>query len=214
MKVRTTMSPHSNSQPQLVICDTNVIVLMVLFKPLVMFTNTYSFAQIEVDQSVIDEMQNWLDRNNKKVQKFTRPIIEQAINLSMTQSGRLKGLTIEEMERSHKLISAREAALKPEEKGMATSKTDKDLLSLAWKNKVKIATQERTMRSVGARTLGANRILSFEELVVDLIQERKITTQEVNDGLDAIARMNEKIDNHRGKLIKDALDQLIQTSPT
>jgi hypothetical protein len=94
---------------------------------------------------------------------------------------------------------------------MATSKTDKDLLSLAWKNKANIATQERTMRSVGLRTLGPDRVLSFEELVVDLIQERKITAQDVADGLDALSRMNEKIDSQRGKLIQAALDQLAQS---
>ena len=212
MKVRTTMSSLNSNHQHLVICDTNVIILMALFKPSLMFTNNYSFGLVAVDQSVVDEMQNWLDKNNKKTQKFTRPIIENAISLSTHQVGRLMGLTIDEMNRSHKLISSREAALKPEEKGMATSKTDKDLLSLAWKNKAKIATQERTMRSVALRTLGQDRVLSFEELVADLIKERKITAQEVADGLDALNRMNEKLDPQRAKLIQRALDQLAHSS--
>lgn len=172
-----------------------------------MFTNTYSFGKIEVHQSVIDEMQAWLDRNNKKVQKFTRPIIEQAIALSIKQSGRLVSLTTEEMARSHRMISTKEASLGPEQKGLATSKTDKDLLAFAWKNKSKIATQERTMRSVGAMTIGNDRILSFEELVIDLIEEKKITPNEVSTGLDTISRMNERIDVQRGKLIQSALDK-------
>lgn len=207
MRIRTIMIPPDNNQVQLVICDTNVVILMVLFKSTIMFTNTYSFGQIEVHQSVIAEMQAWLDKNNRKAQKFTRPILEQAIALSTDQSGRLRELTSEEMKRSHKMISSKEVSLGPEEKGFATSETDKDLLASAWKNKTKLATQERTMRSIGAKTLGRDRILSFEELVVDLIQERKITAQEVTDGLDAIVRMNEKIDSQRGKLIQAALDQ-------
>ena len=201
--------PNNNSH--LVICDTNVVMLMVLFKPSVMFTNTYSFGKVEVHQSVIDEMQAWLDRNNKKVIKFTRPIIEQAIALSTKQSGRLQSLPPEEMSRSHRLISTKEASLGPDEKGLATSKTDKDLLAFAWKNKSKIATQERTMRSVGAKTIGSDRILSFEEFVVDLIKEKKITADEVNNGLDTISRMNEKIDAQRGKLIQSALEKVLNS---
>jgi hypothetical protein len=173
-----------------------------------MFNNTYSFGKIEVHQSVIDEMQAWLDRNNRKVLKFTRPIIEQAIAFSIKQSGRLSSLTDAEMARSHRIISTKEASLGPEQKGLATSKTDKDLLAYAWKNKSKIATQERTMRSIGALTIGHDRILSFEELIVDLIEETKITTDDVTNGLEAISRMNEKIDVQSGKLIQAALDKL------
>ncbi len=197
---------QTTSKIHLVICDTNVVMMMVLFKPSIMFSNIYSFGHVEIHQSVIDEMQTWIDRNNRKAQKFTKPIIEQAIKLSQQHTGKLKQLTHEEMNRSHRTISSKEAKLEPHQKGFATSKTDKDLLAFAWKNQASLATQERTMRSIGELTLGKDRVISFEELVVDLIKNKKITKTEVTDGISAIENMNEYLHPERAKLIKTALE--------
>ena len=166
----TSQQQQNNNNPiEIIICDTNVVVLMTLFKPSVMFAAQYSFGKIKVHQCVIEQLQGWLDRNNQKVKKFTAPIIQDALRLAKTVSQNIKEPTDDQFKRSARYIAGKENSLNPEEKGMATDKVDQLLLILAYVNKAYLATQERTMTSVAKKTLPAGRVIRFEDLVLDLI---------------------------------------------
>ena len=63
----TNQQSLNKTASDIIICDTNVVILMTLFKPTVMFAALYSFGKIKVHQCVIDQLQNWVDKNNQKV---------------------------------------------------------------------------------------------------------------------------------------------------
>jgi len=61
----TNQQPLNRAPSDIIICDTNVVILMTLFKPTIMFTSVYTFGKIKVHQCVIDQIQNWVDKNNQ-----------------------------------------------------------------------------------------------------------------------------------------------------
>lgn len=189
---------------RLIICDSNVVMMMTLFRPTVMFTATYSFGAIEVHRSVIEELEKWLERKGAKFKKFGQGIIEDALRYSKEHTGRLKELSEEERRKSHKVLAAMESSVSPENKGADTSATDKDLLTLAWKNKAKLATQERTMRAVALRSLGKDALLSFEEMVADLHKSGALSKKDVFDGVDNLNRFGESLRSD-GKAIVETI---------
>lgn len=202
------MSQPSESKPpapKLVICDSNVVMLMTTFCQTKMFDSKYSFGELEVHVSVIDELERWITRRGAKFTKFGQGLIEDALRYSRQHTGKLKELSDGERTKSHKTLAAMESRISPESKGADTSTTDKDLLTLAWKNKARLATQERTMRSLALRSLGKDALLSFEEMVVDLHKAGVLSTKEVKDGLDNLARFNESLRTDGKKLIDDQL---------
>lgn len=199
VQAKTKASSH------LLICDTNIVVKMTLFKQSKMFDAEYSFGEVEIHESVLAEIRRWIDHEGKKARKFGAQLLEDAINRASDHTGRLRGLDPAEMRRSFKALSAMEAALEPHEIGSATSRTDKELLTLAWKNRANLATEERTMRSLGKRSLGKDRVFSFANLVVDLLQIGGISRGEVETGLDTLARYDERLPREEENEIRGAM---------
>lgn len=167
-----------------------------------MFTANYSFGTIKVHQCVIDQLQSWLDKNNKKVQKFNAGNIQIAIKLATAASGGIKEPTDDQFKRSVKIITAKENALNPSEKGMATDTVDQKLLILAYVNKAYLATQERTMTAIGSKTLPSGRILRFEDLVLDLKSIGQLSKDEIQTGLNSLDQFKEILDSGKRKKIE------------
>lgn len=167
-----------------------------------MFTATYSFGTIKVHQCVIDQLQAWLDKNNKKVQKFTPAIIQNAIKLATSASTGIKEPTDEQFKRSVKIIAAKESGLSQSEKGMATDIVDQKLLILAYVNKAYLATQERTMTSIGNKTLPPGRVIRFEDLVLDLKANNQLSKDELLSGLGSLDHFKEILNSQKRKEIE------------
>ncbi len=188
------VEPKKDSSPQVIICDTNIVLLMILFKSSIMFSAVYSFGIIKIHHTVISELEKWLVKNNRKVQKFTAVLIEDALKKCIEHQCTLRDPDERECARSHRFLDAKENSLTADKKGAATSKTDKDLLSLAYKHKTALATQERTMRSLAKITLGENRVLLFEDLILDLLKLGVLAKDDVKTGLETLDRMGESLD--------------------
>lgn len=162
-----------------------------------MFGATYSFGDIKVHQTVIDELEVWLARKNRKVKKFTEPVINETIRLAKLHSSGLVGMTPAEREKSYNYLSAKEAKLDSSVMGAATSDTDKELLGSAYKNQAVLATQEKTMRAIAKQTLGPDRVKYFEDLVIDLIKSNQLSLEDVKTGIESLDRMNESLERGR-----------------
>jgi rRNA-processing protein FCF1 len=200
----TTQPPPStsNTSVQIIICDTNIVILMTLFKSSLMFTANYSFGAVKVHQCVIDQLQSWLDNNNKKIQKFSAELVQQSLQLAKAASRGIKEPTDDQYKRSARYIAGKENGLSPNEKGMATDKVDQLLLILAYVNKAYLATQERTMTSIGKQTLPAGRVIRFEDLVLDLISQNLLSSEDIESGLTTLDHFKEKLDAEKRKKIE------------
>lgn len=104
-------SPSKPPAQAFVICDSNVIIMMAIFKPSVMFSSKYSFGEVEVHFSVISEMERWIERGGAKLSKFGKPLIEDAIKYSKSHTGRIKELGAEERKKSHRILAGMEASV-------------------------------------------------------------------------------------------------------
>jgi rRNA-processing protein FCF1 len=192
----TTNNENNSSEAEsdkIVICDTNVVVMMTLFKPTKMFSHRYTFGKVVVHQMVIDELESWLQGNSLKKRKFGEHLITDAISHSESNTEDLHELTQSEMQKSIRYLSALESKLGMSEKGSDTSDTDKQMLSLARKNKSALATQELTMRSLAQKTLPGDKLKSFEDMVIELFRGGHLSKQEIKDGLDILFRYNENL---------------------
>lgn len=198
----TNQQSLNKTASDIIICDTNVVILMTLFKPTVMFAAVYSFGKIKVHQCVIDQLQNWVDKNNQKAKRFSIQILEQAIDLCKSVSKNIKEPTPDQFTRSAAYISKKERSLGSQQKSMATDKTDQLLLILAYVNKAHLATQEKTMTSVGELTLPPGSILRFEDLVLDLIKLNLLVSDDLKSGLYSLDSFKEKLDANKRKQIE------------
>lgn len=189
----------------LVICDSNVVIMMAIFKASVMFDAQYSFGKVEVHSCVIEELESWIKRRGAKLRKFGEPLISIAIEKATKRSGHLKEPTDQEYQKNNSYLTAIETRLAADMKGTDTSRTDKDLVALARKNGACLATQELTLRSLAIRSLTEKRVLSFEEMVVDLFKQGKISAEEVRDGISTLEKMGENLRTEGRKLLNDAI---------
>lgn len=188
----------NNNNPQnttkLIICDTNVVAKMFLFKASIMFTADYSFGSIEIDTSVIEELQNWINKNNSKLKKFGLPNVQDMINYCNKQTGRLKEPSTAEMTRSKKTLANIESKL-PSTNGSATSNTDKRLLTMAWKHKAHLVTMDLAVRQTALRSLpSGSKLLSFYDLAEDLFKLKHLSINDITSGLEILAKYNEDLD--------------------
>jgi hypothetical protein len=193
---------NNNSPTQIIICDTNIVVLMTLFKPSVMFSANYTSGKVRVHQCVIDQLQNWIDKKNAKATRLTLPILEKAVSLCKPLSQNIKEPTPEQFKRSARYIANKEIGLPASEKGMATDIVDQKLLILAFVNNATLATQERTMTSIAGKTLPPGRVLRFEDLVLDLLNLSLLTSSDVEVGLESLDHFKEKLDATKRKQIE------------
>lgn len=74
----------------LLICDTNIIVKMYVFKASVMFDATYSFGEVRIHPVVVEELQQWLLPGRAKLKKFGAPMIKDFIKHARRKLGELK----------------------------------------------------------------------------------------------------------------------------
>jgi rRNA-processing protein FCF1 len=167
--------------------------MMTIFKPTLMFSIQYSFGKIVVHQLVIDEIERWQRPGSKKYNKFGPGLLSDA--LGYCRACEIKFTEPAELERKkhHSIISAIENKIAEDEKSAPTSTADKDLLMLAKKHKAKLATQEQTLRTLSKRVIGAEMLLSFEDLIIDILEQKLMTKVEVLAGLETLARFNEKL---------------------
>lgn len=188
------MSTNSVTNQKLIVCDTNIVVRLYLFKSQLMITHNYSFGSIEIDVSVIKEIQNWIDKKNSKMVKFGEPVLQSILQLCDQQTGRLREPTEQEMKSSKAYLRSVENSL-PATNGSSTSDTDKRLLTMAWKNKAHIITMDQAVRNTAQRSLpSGSKLLSFHDLVTDLHTSNFLTEEEIQLGLDTLNRYNEDLD--------------------
>lgn len=190
---------------KLVICDTNVVMMMTLFKPSIMFDHSYSFGKVVIHQLVIDELASWLEGNTLKKRKFGEHLIQDALSKSEARAEPLKGLAPAEMQKSVRYLSVLESKLGMNEKGTDTSDTDKEILSITRKNKAALATQELTMRSLAQKTLPGDKLKSFEDMVIELFKSGKLSKQDIQDGLDNLHRYNENLRTEAKQSVLDLI---------
>jgi hypothetical protein len=60
----------------IIICDANLVVMMTLFKPLIMFGGKFSLGKVVVHKSVIDEIESWKKPGHQKLKKFGEQILD------------------------------------------------------------------------------------------------------------------------------------------
>ena len=187
--------PKKSSQPnkKIVICDSNVIIMMAIFKPTIMFKKKYSFGDLIVHQSVINEIERWQRSGSRKLAKFGEGLLKDALKYCYQFQGAIKEPAEAEKTKSFGIFSAIENRPSANQKGAPTSSTDKYLLLLAKKNDAKLATQEHTLQLLGARVLGKDGILSFEDLSIDLFAQGHMDKKIIEDGIDALQRMGESL---------------------
>jgi len=201
-----TKKPKSNqTSTRLVICDSNVIIMMTIFKPSVMFTCKYTFGELAVHKSVISEIEKWLRPDSRKLKKFGKPLIEDALRYCSHLETDFQEPALAERGKYHRIMSGLENSLSESEKGMPTSTVDKDLLLYAKKHNASLATQEQTLRSLGKKMIEHHRILSFEDLVVDVIRQNLLTETEVRGDIEKLTRMGENLRNDGRQKIETAL---------
>ena len=179
--------------PQIIICDSNVIMMMTIFKPSIMFGATYSFGKLVVHQLVIGEIEQWLRPESKKNKKFGRGLIEDALGYCRDMEVKFKVPAEQERKKYHGIMSGIESRLSDNQKSASASAADKDLLVFAKKNNAKLATQELTLRSLTKGVIGEDMLLSFEDLVVDVFSQKLLTKDEVLRDLDTLSRYNESL---------------------
>ncbi|MCX6116739.1 MAG: hypothetical protein NT027_04300 [Proteobacteria bacterium] len=202
-----TQKPKSKqSSTRLVICDSNVIIMMSIFKPSVMFKCKYTFGELAVHKSAITEIERWLRPDSKKLKKFGKPLIEDALRYCSSLETDFQEPALAEREKYHRIMSGLENGLLAAEKGMPTSTVDKDLLLYAKKHNASLATQEQTLRSLGRKVIAHDRILSFEDLVVDAIRQKLLTESEVRSDIDTLTRMGESLRTDGQHKIEAALN--------
>tara|TARA_Y100000768_G_scaffold389046_1_gene391712 strand:- start:176000 stop:176569 length:570 start_codon:yes stop_codon:yes gene_type:complete len=168
---------------------------MYLFKKSVMFDTSYKFGKVKVHPCVIDQLQNWVDRKAKKFQKFGGELINDIIAKVSLYTSDIKEPTYAQRERSIKILQIIEGNLDNSEMSMATDKVDQNLLVLAYVNQAYLATQEKTMKSIGSKSLPKGRVVRFEHLALDLIEQRKLTYQDIQTGMHSLNHYNEILDS-------------------
>ncbi len=203
-----TAQSQSNDK-QIIICDTNIVLLMMLFKPSVMFTANYSYGKIKVHQCVVDQLQSWINKkDSKKVARFTKEIIQDTINACEKLSKGIKEPTRPQFDRSIAYISKVEGELDSSQKGSATDRVDKLLLILAYANKAYLATQENTMTNIAKITLRPERVLRFEDLVLDLINLKLLSKVDIETGLHCLDSFEEILNSKKRSLILEKSEEL------
>lgn len=178
---------------------------MTLFDGTTMFNASYTHGNIEVHQSVIDELNGWIFPGSAKVKKFTEYLIRRSIAFCEGCTGNLNELTEPERLRSLAVLNAFEKTLPPGSKGSGTSRTDKELLNLARKNKAKLATQELTLRSLAPRSIPQEHLLSFEDLVADLFIQKVMSTEQILAGIKTLEDFKENLRQEGRKMLYDLL---------
>ena len=192
-----------------VICDTNVVILMSTFKPSVMFAFKYSFGAVEIHSSVIEEIENWIKRNGEKLRKFGLQFLEFVLEWCRKHTGQLEDVPEPQLSQGIKYLDTLESHLSPDLKGLATSRVDRHLLVLAFRRGVALATQELTLRSLAKRSLNdPKRIISFEDMLREILIERALTPQEARDCLSTLEKRDEHLLKGERKRILDLIEQL------
>jgi hypothetical protein len=193
MTSMTNPQKDERKPPQIIICDSNVIIMMTIFKPSIMFSATYSFGKLVVHQLVIEEIERWLRPESKKYKKFGKGLIEDALGYCRGMEVKFRTPAEQERKKYHGIMSGIESRLSDNQKSASASTTDKDLLVFAKKNNAKLATQEVTLRSLSKGVIGEDMLLSFEDLVVDAFSQTLLTKDEVLSELDTLSRYNESL---------------------
>jgi hypothetical protein len=198
--------PNEESEkPSLfIVCDANVVIQMTIFDSTRMFdTAKYSFGSIQVNSLTIKELERWL-KGGKKLARFGKDVIGLAIQKSKSAGFKLQELTSEERKRKITTYQLIEDKISADNKSADTSDEDKELLALAEKNACFLATQETTLRSLADLVI-KGRLLSFEDLVVDLFQQGQLTVDHIKSGLGNLDHFQERLRYDQKKKITSLL---------
>jgi hypothetical protein len=159
---RVTPTPQNPSL--LLICDTNIVVKMYIFKASVLFDAAYSFGHVRIHHSVICELEHWLKSKRRKYQKFGEGMISGFIASAKPKCSGLKSPDPATLPAKHRALQVMERDIPDEEKGQDTSETDRELLIYSDINNATLATDEKTLTALGISVLGENRVASFGDL--------------------------------------------------
>ncbi|MGE4234150.1 MAG: hypothetical protein AB7F43_12550 [Bacteriovoracia bacterium] len=179
------MTNPTNEKPlQFVICDANVVIMMAIFNGSKMLEEgSYSFGELQIHDLAIEEIKRWR-KSQAKLRKFGKDVINSAITKAEAAGFSLGEMAAAERTRFHSAISNIENGLDTDDKGMATSPEDKEYIALALKHGCYLASQEDTIRSVALKMLPEkSKLLSFEDLIVDLFKSGQLTKQDILDGI-------------------------------
>ncbi len=196
------MSKKSKPSGKILICDTNVVVLMYLFKKSKMFSAKYSYGEVKIHKDVISEIQAWIKKNNNKCKKFGKTLLEDMLREAKKYSTGIKEPTDAQHSRSIKMLGYIENNLGENEKTMALDKTDKTVLIIAYVNKACLATQDKTVLNTAKKSLPKGMSIRFEELVIDLIKQEVLIKADIEEGLSLLDYHNEILNSSlRSKIL-------------
>ncbi len=202
--------PKSNAPAaktvKFLICDTNIVILMMLFKPSVMFEYSYPFGSVEVHESVINEIERWVENKNIKFRKFGENILNDALKYSRARTGNLKEMTKPEREKALNVLKVMENKLDASQMSAPTSPTDRYLLALAYKNKANLATQEKTLSSLALKSLGTDRVISFGLMIQTLFEKSILTKEEIQTGMHSLDYYKEHLRKEDREILRKILD--------
>jgi len=182
----------SQTSQSILICDTNVVVKLFIFKSSIMFDASYTHGNIKVHQCVIDELNHWLKVKKQKYKKFGRDMIRGMIKAAAPKVSGLNSPDPATVPGKHRLLQNIESKIPDEERGRDTSVTDRDLLISAQVNNAVLATNEKTLTEVTERVLGTDRVVSFGDLVKDIYEMGVLSQEDVSTGYDNLIRFNER----------------------
>ena len=201
---RVTLTPQNPSL--LLICDTNIVVKMYIFKASVLFDAAYSFGHVRIHHSVICELEHWLKSKRRKYQKFGEGMISGFIASAKPKCSGLKSPDPATLPAKHRALQVMERDIPDEEKGQDTSETDRELLIYSDINNATLATDEKTLTALGISVLGENRVASFGDLVRDLHMQGLIDLKDIKSGLDNLLAYNERPAQKDRRILNDLLN--------
>lgn len=196
----------ASDEALILICDTNVLVKMALFKPSVMFDAHYSYGKVAVPDFIIEEIRRWTKKaKNKKLKKFGREVIENTIARCERLTGSIRAVETAKHRQQDTVIKAMAKSLSADQKGDDPSDEDRRLIILASENHANLASDEKLHHSLGHCLADKRSVYSFGMLVHDLAASGKLTTKEIEDGLGNLDYHKEQLRREDKELLRELL---------
>ena len=185
---------NSTTASLILICDTNVLLKMALFKRTLMFEAEYRWGKIAVPKSIVNELRRWLKKpGHRKVKKFGKEIIEDTIKRCSGLYKVIAEVPEEIFEKRDRTIESMAKGLAIEQKGDDPSDEDRELMVLAVENNANLASDEKLHHSLSHCLAVGREVCSFGMLVKDLFDQNKISKEDVQVGWSVLEYHNEGV---------------------